>query len=85
MCNRSFRVRTCPSSLVSNISTGAGSVGKQLVDLASDVEIEHIVIGHRSKNRLAAVREGHTGFVVAEGAAVPVTIVPEAVELGQHT
>ncbi|ERG97825.1 MAG: universal stress protein family [Haloquadratum sp. J07HQX50] len=61
------------------------AVGKQLVDLASDVEIEHIVIGHRSKNRLAAVREGHTGFVVAEGAAVPVTIVPEAVELGQHT
>jgi hypothetical protein len=38
------------------------------------------VIGHRSKGRLAAVREGHTGFVVAEEAAVPVTIVPEAVE-----
>jgi K+-sensing histidine kinase KdpD len=56
------------------------AVGKQLTDLATDVDIDHIVIGHRQKGRLAAVREGHTGFVVAEEAAVPVTIVPEGVE-----
>ena len=56
------------------------AVGKQLVDLTTDVGIDHIVIGHRSKNRLTTVREGHTGFVVAEDAPVPVTIVPEAVE-----
>lgn len=57
------------------------AVGKQLVDISNDVAVDHIVIGHRSKNRLTAVREGHTGFVVAEEAAVPVTIVPESVEL----
>ncbi len=56
------------------------AVGKQLVDLTKDTEIDHVVIGHRSKNWLTAVREGHTGFVVAEEAAVPVTIVPEAVD-----
>ncbi|MFB6227008.1 MAG: universal stress protein [Halobacteriales archaeon] len=56
------------------------AVGKQISDLTNDVEIDHVVIGHRSKGRLTAVREGHTGFVVAEEAAVPVTIVPEAVE-----
>jgi len=55
------------------------AVGKQLVDLTEGVEIDHVVVGHRSKDRLSTVREGHTGFVVAEQAAVPVTIVPEAV------
>jgi K+-sensing histidine kinase KdpD len=57
------------------------AVGKQLVDISNDVSVDHIVIGHRSKNRLTAAREGHTGFVVAEQAPVPVTIVPESVEL----
>ncbi|ESS02818.1 MAG: universal stress protein family [uncultured archaeon A07HR67] len=56
------------------------AVGKQLVDITEDVDIDHVVIGHRSKTQLAALRDGHTGFVVAEEAAVPVTIVPEAVE-----
>lgn len=55
------------------------AVGKQISDLTNNVDIEHVVIGHRSKGALTAVREGHTGFVVAEEAAVPVTIVPEAV------
>jgi K+-sensing histidine kinase KdpD len=56
------------------------AIGKQISDLTTDVRIDHVVIGHRSKNRLTAAREGHTGFVVAEEASVPVTIVPEAVE-----
>jgi Universal stress protein family. len=55
------------------------AVGTQLSDFTTDVGVDHIVIGHRSKDRLAAIREGHTGFVLAEKAAVPVTIVPEAV------
>lgn len=55
------------------------AIGKQLSDFTTDVGIDHIVIGHRSKDWLASIREGHTGFVVAEEAAVPVTIVPEAV------
>jgi nucleotide-binding universal stress UspA family protein len=54
------------------------AVGKQLSDFTTDVGVDHIVLGHRSKDRLSALREGHTGFVVAEEAAVPVTIVPEA-------
>lgn len=56
------------------------AVGRQLLDLAADVGVDHIVLGHRSKNRLATAREGHTAFVVVEEATVPVTIVPEAVE-----
>jgi nucleotide-binding universal stress UspA family protein len=53
------------------------AVGKQLVDMSDDVSIDHIVIGHRSKGYLASLREGHTAFAVAEGASVPVTIVPD--------
>ncbi len=56
------------------------AVGKQLIDATDDVEVEHVVIGHRSKTRLAELRDGHTGFVVAEGSTVPVTIVPDGVE-----
>lgn len=56
------------------------AVGKQLIELAEGVDIEHIVLGHRSKNRVTAVREGHTSFVVADEAAVPVTVVPDGVD-----
>lgn len=56
------------------------AVGKQLIDATDDIEVEHVVIGHRSKTRLAELRDGHTGFVVAEGSTVPVTIVPDDVE-----
>ena len=56
------------------------TVGRQLLELTEGVDIDHIVLGHRSKNRVAAVRDGHTGFTVAQEAAVPVTIVPEAVD-----
>jgi K+-sensing histidine kinase KdpD len=63
----------------SGIRSGT-AVGKQLLELTESADIGHIVVGHRSKSRLTTVREGHTGFVVAEEAAVPVTIVPEAVE-----
>jgi nucleotide-binding universal stress UspA family protein len=55
------------------------AIGKQLVDIAEGVEIDHVVIGHRSKSQLAELRDGHTGFVVAQEATVPVTIVPDAV------
>lgn len=57
------------------------AIGKQLVEMAEGVEIEQIVLGYRQKNQLAELREGHTGFVVAQEATVPVTIVPEAVSI----
>lgn len=60
----------------SGLRTSA-AVGRQLADLAEDVTISHVVIGHRSKSRLAELTTGHTGKVVADGAHVPVTIVPE--------
>jgi K+-sensing histidine kinase KdpD len=57
------------------------AIGQQLLELTADVDVEHVVTGHHSKDRLRAVREGHTDFVVAEQAAVPVTIVPGDVDV----
>lgn len=56
------------------------AIGKQLLELTERVDIDHIVLGYRSKDRLQALREGHTGFTVAQDAAVPVTIVPDGVD-----
>jgi nucleotide-binding universal stress UspA family protein len=57
------------------------AVGQQLLELAEDVDVEHVVVGHHSKDRLRAVAEGHTDFVVVEEAAVPVTVVPDGVDV----
>ncbi len=57
------------------------AVGKQLLELAEDVDTDHIVLGHHSKTRFRTVREGHTDFTVVDEATVPVTIVPEGVEV----
>jgi nucleotide-binding universal stress UspA family protein len=48
--------------------------------MTEDVDVDHVVIGHHSKNRLRTASQGHTDFVVAEEATVPVTIVPEAID-----
>ncbi|MFB6167258.1 MAG: universal stress protein [Haloferacaceae archaeon] len=53
------------------------AVGRQLLELTEDVDVDHVVIGHNSKDRLTAVREGHTDVTVTEEATVPVTVVPE--------
>jgi K+-sensing histidine kinase KdpD len=63
----------------SGIRSGT-AVGKQLAGMSADVSINHIVIGHRSKGQLASLRDGHTAFAVAEGASVPVTIVPNVAD-----
>ncbi|QSG02970.1 universal stress protein [Natranaeroarchaeum sulfidigenes] len=60
----------------SGLRTSA-AVGRQLADLADDVSINHVVIGHRSKSWLGKFTEGHTALVVADGVEVPVTVVPE--------
>lgn len=57
------------------------AVGKQLLDVAKEVDVDYVVIGHRSKTQLEKLRDGHTGFVVAEEANVPVTLVPESTEV----
>jgi len=53
------------------------AVGKQLADIASDVRITHVVVGHRSKALLNRLVSGDVAFTLAETAEVPVTVVPD--------
>jgi len=53
------------------------AVGKQLADIASDVDIAHVVVGHRSKALLSRLVSGDVAFTLAETAEVPVTVVPD--------
>ncbi|MGM0604042.1 MAG: universal stress protein [Halobacteriota archaeon] len=56
-------------------------IGHTLVDIASDVEITHIVVGHTSKRLIQNLTQGNTAFAVADGADVPVTIVPDGADV----
>jgi len=56
------------------------AVGRQLADIASDVDVDHAVVGHRSKGVIERLTAGNTAFAVADAATVPVTIVPEGVD-----
>jgi K+-sensing histidine kinase KdpD len=56
------------------------ATGKQVAEIASDVAITHIVVGHHTKHALRALAEGRTAFAVAEAASVPVTVVPESLQ-----
>jgi nucleotide-binding universal stress UspA family protein len=53
------------------------AVGKQLAEIASDVAISHVVVGHRSKALLNRLVSGDVAFTLAETAEVPVTVVPD--------
>jgi nucleotide-binding universal stress UspA family protein len=56
------------------------ALGRQVVEIANDTEITHIVMGHQSKHLVERLREGDTAFAVADEADVPVTVVPETVD-----
>ncbi|MEF8900280.1 MAG: universal stress protein [Halovenus sp.] len=52
------------------------AVGQQLADIATDVDISRIVVGHREKGLSRRLVDGNSAFAAAEAANVPVTIVP---------
>jgi nucleotide-binding universal stress UspA family protein len=86
---RELRRRFVDEDIVSTISieyighTGRRSgsrIGRELIDIASDVSISHIVMGHVSKPLVRNIRQGNTAFTVVNDASVPVTIVTEDAE-----
>lgn len=63
---------------VGHTSPRAGKrIGQEVLELADDVEISHIVMGHTSQGILRDLTRGSTAFAVLDHAHVPVTIVPE--------
>lgn len=63
---------------VSHIAGRPGTrIGQEVIELASDVDISHIVMGHTTQGVLRELARGSAAFSVAKHATVPVTIVPE--------
>ncbi|MFC6976853.1 universal stress protein [Halomicroarcula sp. GCM10025709] len=80
-----IRERTSDAAVVSTISveyiTHQGSrsatrTARELLDIAADVDITHIVMGHLSKGVVENITQGNTAFAVVDESTVPVTIVP---------
>jgi len=80
-----LRTRVADASVVSTVSLERvgrlGSrqekrIGKELLELASDVDISQIVMGHQAKGISGRLWSGEAAFAVVDGATVPVTIVP---------
>ena len=55
-------------------------VGRELLDLAAEVDVSQVVIGHSSKAFVETLTHGDTALEVADDASVPVTVVPDDVE-----
>jgi nucleotide-binding universal stress UspA family protein len=58
----------------------ARSVGHAVADLAADVDVSHVVIGHAAVGSIRGVASGSAAFALVDDADVPVTVVPEGVE-----
>jgi nucleotide-binding universal stress UspA family protein len=58
----------------------ATRTAKELLDIAADVDISHIVMGHLPKGVVENITQGNTAFAVVDEATVPVTIVPVGAE-----
>jgi nucleotide-binding universal stress UspA family protein len=53
-------------------------VAREILDLAADVGVDHIVMGHTEKGFVEGVTQGSAASAVVDDATVPVTIVPES-------
>jgi len=51
-------------------------IGQELLELAADVDVSQIVMGHQAKGISGRLWSGDAAFAVVDGATVPVTIVP---------
>ncbi|MCU4716681.1 universal stress protein [Halapricum hydrolyticum] len=52
-------------------------IGQDVIELASDVTVTHIVMGHTSKGLLEEITRGSAAQAVIDAATVPVTVVPD--------
>jgi nucleotide-binding universal stress UspA family protein len=52
-------------------------IARELLELATDVDITHIVMGHRHKRLRDRLAGGTAAFAVLDTVSVPVTIVPD--------
>jgi len=51
-------------------------IAHELLEIAADVDITHIVMGHEPKGLRGRLRSGDVAFAVVNETTVPVTVVP---------
>jgi len=51
-------------------------IARELLEIAEDVDITHIVMGHEPKGLSGRLRSGDAAFAVVNETTVPVTVVP---------
>ncbi|MBX0321621.1 universal stress protein [Halomicroarcula sp. F13] len=72
-------VATVALEHVGRSSTRKGTrIGEELLEVATDVDISHIVMGHEPKGLRGRLASGDAAFSVVDAASVPVTIVPNS-------
>ncbi|WP_181686213.1 universal stress protein [Halorhabdus salina] len=54
-------------------------IGQDILELAEDVDVSHIVMGHTAKGVLEELTQGSAVEAVVDNAPVPVTVVSERV------
>jgi len=55
-------------------------IARELLEIAEDVDITHIVMGHEAKGLRGRLRSGDAAFAVVNETTVPVTVVPRLEE-----
>ena len=64
---------------INRLGTRTGPrIAHELLEIAADVDITHIVMGHETKGIRNRLRNGDVAFEVVDETSVPVTVVPVA-------
>jgi nucleotide-binding universal stress UspA family protein len=58
----------------------ATQFGEKLLEVATEIDASHIVVGHTPQGVIGDVTRGTTAMTVADEAPVPVTVLPEIPE-----
>lgn len=61
----------------STLGRPATQFGEKLLDVATEIDASHVVVGHTQQGVIDDVTRGTTAMTVADKAPVPVTVVPE--------
>jgi nucleotide-binding universal stress UspA family protein len=80
LADESVDATVAVETIASTRAKRGARVGHVLLEMVSDVDASHVVMGHSAKGFLEDIKHGSTALVMVENADVPVTIVPDADE-----
>lgn len=66
-----------------SLARSRSRIGQDVIELAADVTVTHIVMGHKPKGLLEELTRGSAAQAVIDAASVPVTVVSDTSETRQ--